>query len=81
MTVILARKNCIFEREGPRHHIIFITIKLNAKAIYSTLYLPAIKKLDAILLFCTHAQCMSHDIPLTTKIVKVDRPLRHSLRP
>ena len=24
---------------------------------------------------------MSHDIPLTTKIVKVDRPLRHSLRP
>ena len=32
MAVILARKNCIFEREGPRHHIIFITIKLNSKA-------------------------------------------------
>ena len=48
MTVILARKNCIFKREGPRYHIIFITIKLNSKAIYSTLHLLAIKKLDAI---------------------------------
>ena len=35
--------NCIFEREGPRHHIIFITIKLNSKAIYSPLHLSAIK--------------------------------------
>ena len=43
MTVILAQKNCIFEREGPRHPIIFITIKLNSKTIYSTLNLPAIK--------------------------------------
>ena len=47
LTMILARKKCIFAREGPRHHI-FITIKLNSKVIYSTLHLPAIKKLDAI---------------------------------
>ena len=37
MTVILVRKNWIFEREGPRH-IIFITIKLNSKA--RTICLP-----------------------------------------
>ena len=57
ITVILARKNYIFEHEGPRHHIIFITI---SKVDYTARPSACALNWMAFLMFCTHAQGMSH---------------------
>ena len=58
--------------EGPRHHII-ITIKPNSKA--DTQHTPSAGAVNCtpFLMFCTHAQCMSHDIHPTAKIVMFNR--------